>query len=387
MTVGRHWCLSFQPIHSFSGHALACYCSITSDSLWPLDCSMPGSPSSPLPRACSNSCPLSRWCHPTNALGTALLTGIKDESRCIRTLQGTVGRHAQATFRSVTGRAQCDETESEKPPRGSRLSSWELKPGEKPLAQIRDREEEEVIKQTEPRTQSLQGGRAASHTHRRDGGCQTRSTRTGWVLRQKQEATQLQREAGCKAQLQRWGIPRTPPKSSHGDDCTPGRLVCSPCSLPASAPFPPREPKGCFCHVMRYNRPSLQGHTLSLARWVRSAQFTAHGTCRPSARHGVFWFSRESCLVHYLATDTPCLPTSEDIRICLWFRLLGAVSQVSREPSPSSPYEKSVRTSLAALWLTLCFPTPVVWVRSLVRELWSHMISGQKTKTWNRRIL
>ena len=95
-------------------------------------------------------------------------------------------------------------------------------------------------------------------------------------------------------------------------------------------------------------------------------------------------FSRESCLFHYLATDTPCLPTSEDIRICLWFRLLGALSQVSREPSPSSPYEKSVRTSLEAPWLTLCFPTPVVWVRSLVRKLRSHMIWGQKTKTWKR---
>ena len=40
--------------------------SVVSDSLWPhglqharLTCS------SPIPRACSNSCPLSRWCHPT----------------------------------------------------------------------------------------------------------------------------------------------------------------------------------------------------------------------------------------------------------------------------------------------------------------------------------
>ena len=35
--------------------------------LWdPMDCSMPGFPCpSPIPGACSNSCPLSRWCHPT----------------------------------------------------------------------------------------------------------------------------------------------------------------------------------------------------------------------------------------------------------------------------------------------------------------------------------
>ena len=32
----------------------------------PMDCSMPGPPcSSPSPGTCSNSCPLSQWCHPT----------------------------------------------------------------------------------------------------------------------------------------------------------------------------------------------------------------------------------------------------------------------------------------------------------------------------------
>ena len=43
-------------------------CSVVSDSLWPhglqhvrLLCP------SPTPRACSNSCPSSRWCHPTNS--------------------------------------------------------------------------------------------------------------------------------------------------------------------------------------------------------------------------------------------------------------------------------------------------------------------------------
>ena len=31
----------------------------------PVKCSTPGFPTSPSPGACSNSCPLSRWCHPT----------------------------------------------------------------------------------------------------------------------------------------------------------------------------------------------------------------------------------------------------------------------------------------------------------------------------------
>ena len=41
-------------------------CSVMSDSLWPheLQHARPLCPS-PTPRACSNSCPLSRWCHPT----------------------------------------------------------------------------------------------------------------------------------------------------------------------------------------------------------------------------------------------------------------------------------------------------------------------------------
>ena len=40
--------------------------SVLSDSLWPhgLQHARPPCPS-PTPRACSNSCPLSRWCHPT----------------------------------------------------------------------------------------------------------------------------------------------------------------------------------------------------------------------------------------------------------------------------------------------------------------------------------
>ena len=40
--------------------------SVVSDSLWPHGLQHARLPcSSPVPRACSNSCPLSRWCHPT----------------------------------------------------------------------------------------------------------------------------------------------------------------------------------------------------------------------------------------------------------------------------------------------------------------------------------
>ena len=41
-------------------------CSVMSDSLWPHGLQHTRFPcSTPTPRACSNSCPLSRWCHPT----------------------------------------------------------------------------------------------------------------------------------------------------------------------------------------------------------------------------------------------------------------------------------------------------------------------------------
>ena len=46
--------------HSFQFSCLPCLTRYD-----PIDCSMPGSPSSPSPGACSNSCPLSRCCHPT----------------------------------------------------------------------------------------------------------------------------------------------------------------------------------------------------------------------------------------------------------------------------------------------------------------------------------
>ena len=40
-------------------------CSVVSDSLLPYGLQYPGLPCpSPTPRACSNSCPLSQWCHP-----------------------------------------------------------------------------------------------------------------------------------------------------------------------------------------------------------------------------------------------------------------------------------------------------------------------------------
>ena len=40
-------------------------CSVMSDSLWPHGLQHARLPSPPSPGACSNSCPLSQWCHPT----------------------------------------------------------------------------------------------------------------------------------------------------------------------------------------------------------------------------------------------------------------------------------------------------------------------------------
>ena len=49
----------FRYILQFSSVAQSC------PTLWsPMDCSTPGFPVHSTPRACSNSCPLSRWCHP-----------------------------------------------------------------------------------------------------------------------------------------------------------------------------------------------------------------------------------------------------------------------------------------------------------------------------------
>ena len=49
-----------------SGRWLLFSCSVMSDSLWPhgVQHARPPCPL-PSPRACSNSCPLSQWCHPT----------------------------------------------------------------------------------------------------------------------------------------------------------------------------------------------------------------------------------------------------------------------------------------------------------------------------------
>ena len=46
----------------------------------PMDCSMPGCPS-PTPRACSNSCSLSQWCHPT------ISSSVVPFSSCLQSFQ------------------------------------------------------------------------------------------------------------------------------------------------------------------------------------------------------------------------------------------------------------------------------------------------------------
>ena len=50
-----------------------CCCSVTK-SCWlcdPMDCSTPGFPALHRPWTCPNSCPLSRWCHPTASSSVA----------------------------------------------------------------------------------------------------------------------------------------------------------------------------------------------------------------------------------------------------------------------------------------------------------------------------
>ena len=50
----------------YTGSSVQLSCSVVSDSLWPHELQHARVPCpSPTPRACSNSCPLSQWCHPT----------------------------------------------------------------------------------------------------------------------------------------------------------------------------------------------------------------------------------------------------------------------------------------------------------------------------------
>ena len=46
---------------------------VVSDSLWPHGLKRARLPSPPSPGACSNSCPLSQWCHPTSVQPSSLL--------------------------------------------------------------------------------------------------------------------------------------------------------------------------------------------------------------------------------------------------------------------------------------------------------------------------
>ena len=49
-------------------------CLVVSDCLWPHGLSMPGSPVGHQLLACSNSCPSSRWCHPTISSSVVLFS-------------------------------------------------------------------------------------------------------------------------------------------------------------------------------------------------------------------------------------------------------------------------------------------------------------------------
>ena len=59
-------------------------CSVVSDSLLPYGLQYPGLPCpSPTPRACSNSCPLSQWCHPV------ISSSIIPFSSCLQSLSAS----------------------------------------------------------------------------------------------------------------------------------------------------------------------------------------------------------------------------------------------------------------------------------------------------------
>ena len=56
------------PLYLFMDESLLLCCTVARSCMtpWnPMDKSMPGSSPSLSPRVCSNSCPLSQWCHPT----------------------------------------------------------------------------------------------------------------------------------------------------------------------------------------------------------------------------------------------------------------------------------------------------------------------------------
>ena len=65
--------------------------------LWdPMDCSTPGFPCpSPFPRVCSNSCPLSGWCHPT------ISSSATPFSSCLQSFPGSGSFPVSQFFTSV----------------------------------------------------------------------------------------------------------------------------------------------------------------------------------------------------------------------------------------------------------------------------------------------
>ena len=71
-------------------------CSVVSDSLWPheLQHTRPPCPS-PTPRACSNSCPLSWWCHPT------ILSSVIPFSSCPQSFPASGSFRTSQLFASV----------------------------------------------------------------------------------------------------------------------------------------------------------------------------------------------------------------------------------------------------------------------------------------------
>ena len=73
-------------------------CSVMSDTLWPYDCSTPGLPVHHQFSVCSNSFPLSWWCHPT------ISSSIIPFSSCLQSFPA-LGSFPMSQFSSSGGRS------------------------------------------------------------------------------------------------------------------------------------------------------------------------------------------------------------------------------------------------------------------------------------------
>ena len=103
--ISTSWRWLFRKGRSFEVEFLRCRlsvssvqfsCSVVSDSLWPHGLQHARLPCpSPTPRACSNSCPSSRWCHPT------ISSSVVPFSSCLQSFPASGGKIFSKFFESV----------------------------------------------------------------------------------------------------------------------------------------------------------------------------------------------------------------------------------------------------------------------------------------------